>query len=193
MNNKKMKIAVIALAIALAVLLPVTVLVVSAATTGDPLILFTKDYFDSKVLPELNEKNSEQDQNIDSLNTKYTTLLAQYAALADKVAAITGQGEVTVSQSGFLEVKLEKDQTLVPAGTNAQCLEVILKRGNAQVVSPYNTAGLVDVTDGVELTDGSALVTNHYILIPHSNDGRCILAVEGDVWVLVRGEYTIES
>ena len=74
MNNKKMKIAVIALSIALAVLLPVTVLVVSAATTGDPLILFTKDYFDSKVLPELNKKNSEQDQNIDSLNTKYTTL-----------------------------------------------------------------------------------------------------------------------
>lgn len=138
MNNKKMKIAVIALSIALAVLLPVTVLVVSAATTGDPLILFTKDYFDSKVLPELNKKNSEQDQNIDSLNTKYTTLLAQYAALADKVAAITGQGEVTVSRSGFLEVKLEKNQTLVPAGTNAQCLEVILKRGDAQVISPYN-------------------------------------------------------
>lgn len=195
-ENKRLKVVIIALAAALVLAIGFSVLLATSAgaANGNTFVLLTKGYMDQQVMPQINEKNGSQDSEILSLNNKYTTLLAQYSALSDRFNSYLegGDGDITVSTKGFVEVKIDAGKALYPTGENHQCIEVILRRGSLQVVSPYDTLSILDATTGAEMTDGTNLPVNHYILVPHSNDGRCLAAMTEDAWVLVRGEFTVE-
>lgn len=192
---KKLRYAVIVLAILLGVSVPAALYGVAAATTGTPLVLISEDYVTNYLLPLINQQNSAQNTEIESLNNKYNTLLAQYEALNESYNRLLENGVTggTTAVPGFVSIKLEANTALFPAGENQVCLEVIVQRGNAVVVSPIETQGVLDTSTGQEILNGENAVLNHYLLIPHANDGRAIAAVDTDVWVLVRGEYTIET
>lgn len=186
----------IILSVLLGLSLPLALYGAYAATTGTPLVLISEDYVNNYLLPLINKENGKQDTELEALNNKYNTLLAQYEALNDNYNKLIegGAGGDGVSiATGFTSLKLEMGTMLLPAGENQVCLEVIVQRGNAFIVSPLETQGIMDVSEGKELFDAATAPLNHYLLIPHANDGRAISATDGDVWVLVRGGYTVEN
>ena len=76
--------------------------------------------------------------------------------------------------------------------------EIILRTGEAEVVSPFSyengseyVQGVADITAGVDLTDGTNIEKNHMLVVPSGGDGRGILVTSEDAYILVRGEYYI--
>ena len=66
--------------------------------------------------------------------------------------------------------------------------ELILRQGGGTIFSSLN-GGLADVTEGVDLADGTPVPANHLLIVPVS-DGRGFVA-HGNVLVLVRGEAEV--
>ena len=85
----------------------------------------------------------------------------------------------------FDVVNLTQGDTLI-GGKGA---EVILRMGSAKIIATEK-GGLADVTDGVDLPDGTQMPSNHHLIIP-VDDGRGLVA-ENQVIVLVKGDYEIK-
>jgi hypothetical protein len=66
--------------------------------------------------------------------------------------------------------------------------EIILRSGEAAAIGNENN-GVSDLTDGLDLPTGAVVQQNHLLLVPR-DDGRGIAATT-DMWVMVRGAYTI--
>lgn len=81
-------------------------------------------------------------------------------------------------------VSMNDSQKLV-CGAGA---ELILRQGGGTIFSSLN-GGLADVTEGVDLADGTPVPANHLLIVPVS-DGRGFVA-HGNVLVLVRGEAEV--
>lgn len=85
----------------------------------------------------------------------------------------------------FEAVFVEKGKKLIGgAGT-----EIILRSGGALAID-NGVDGLSDLTGGKDLKGGFAVEKNHLLLVPR-DDGRGISA-ETDIWILVKGSYTIK-
>ncbi|MDD4565321.1 MAG: hypothetical protein PHE79_07625 [Eubacteriales bacterium] len=67
--------------------------------------------------------------------------------------------------------------------------EVILRSGEATAID-NGANGVSDVTGAMDLMTGKSISQNHLLLIPRS-DGRGIQA-NTEIWVMVRGTYTIQ-
>ena len=85
----------------------------------------------------------------------------------------------------FEPVFVEAGKTLVGGGGT----ELILRSGGALAVAK-GADGLSDVTEGKDLAGGFAVTRNHLLLVPR-DDGRGISAAT-DIWVMVKGTYSIE-
>ena len=139
-----------------------------AATAGsadDPLI--TKSYLDG---PFLEQVRSLVDQIVDDRKAELE------AALGEAAGQSTG--------NVFTVVTLNQGQVLEG---DVGC-EVMLRIGAAVCGTP-GTVGLIDTTDGTNLGNGKALVTNHLYMITIST--RTVTATSNTAKVLVRGPYTI--
>lgn len=88
-------------------------------------------------------------------------------------------------------VFLTNGQKLMATGAETTSLEVILRAGSVVAVSPFDDQGVADLTSSKELYNNDPLVKNNYCIIPRGSDGRGITAVNGDAYILVRGEYEI--
>ena len=135
-----------------------------AATAGsadDPLI--TKSYLDG---PFMERVQSLVDQVVDERKAELKDVLDQGGGNVFKV--------VTLSNGQILE-------------GDVGC-EVMLRIGTA-TCGTTDSVGLIDTTDGTNLGNGKALVTNHLYLITIST--RTVTATSGTVKVLVRGPYTV--
>ena len=73
-------------------------------------------------------------------------------------------------------------------GGGAGC-ELILRQGSANIIATTK-GGLADTTVGGDLADGTAMPSNHLLIVP-LDDGRGIQATS-TVLVMVKGEYTIQ-
>ncbi|WP_305023727.1 hypothetical protein [Paenibacillus lacisoli] len=70
--------------------------------------------------------------------------------------------------------------------------EFIVRAGKAVIISDAAN-GVADLTGGQDLTDGTAIYTNHLLLFPR--EGRGITTQDGQKYglvVMVRGGYTIQ-
>ena len=100
--------------------------------------------------------------------------------------------DITDMMSGELTlVTLSKGDTLMSKGV----CEIVLLSGNATTLITASSnieagQGLVDVTDGTVVTNGSLIKANHKIIIPKA-DGRGIIVTGDSVSLLVRGAYSI--
>lgn len=100
-----------------------------------------------------------------------------------QIAALQSGGEV--SAAVFEPVFVETGKSLMGgAGT-----ELILRSGGALAIAKGQD-GLSDVTEGKDLPGTLAVTRNHLLLVPR-DDGRGIYAAT-DIWVMVKGTYTIE-
>ncbi len=123
-----------------------------------------------------------------------TLVLVIVAALTAIVFATTGAGSESdplVSQSyvdartTYQAVSIDEGQSLIgKAGT-----EIILRSGEATAID-NGANGVSDVTAGTDLRSGTEVELNHLLLTPR-DDGRGIYA-KTVIWVMVRGDYTVE-
>jgi hypothetical protein len=67
--------------------------------------------------------------------------------------------------------------------------EIILRSGEAAIISNESN-GVSDLTDGSDLMTGARALPNHLLLVPR-DDGRGLTALT-DLWVMVRGPYTLQ-
>ncbi|MBE7011182.1 MAG: hypothetical protein E7415_00745 [Ruminococcaceae bacterium] len=101
--------------------------------------------------------------------------------------------EVKNQMSGAGEHNSERFEVVsLTAGQKLMCengTELILRMGSATVIATEK-GGLADTTAGVDLANGTAMPSNHLLIVP-VNDGRGITA-NNDVLVMVKGAYTIQ-
>lgn len=80
----------------------------------------------------------------------------------------------------------------VSAGKRVICsagTELILRMGKGTVIATEK-GGLADTTDGYDLANGTAMPSNHQLIVPVA-DGRGFIA-DTDVIVMIKGGYTVE-
>ena len=70
-------------------------------------------------------------------------------------------------------------------------IELIARQGTIAVaVSPYETQGIGDLTEGAEILDNQRIPINHSLLIPRA-DGRAVQVISDIAFIMVRGDYKI--
>lgn len=99
-----------------------------------------------------------------------------------KISSINSNGG---SQSEYTPLYVEKGKKLI----GSEGTEVILRSGEATAIDNGQN-GVSDLTGAADLRTGDPVILNHLILIPRS-DGRGISA-ETEIWVMIKGGYTIE-
>lgn len=109
--------------------------------------------------------------------------------LADNGDITAANGEVF--SDSYVVVHIGQGDALFSAG---KC-EIILRSGKASVcvtsqVNVANGIGLSDLTAGAEITHGTAVPTNHQLLVPRA-DGRGIVVTSDEAYIMVRGDFEI--
>ena len=85
----------------------------------------------------------------------------------------------------FKVVEMVAGQKMIcSAGT-----ELILRMGKANIIATEK-GGLADTTDGYDLSNGTSMPSNHFLVVPVA-DGRGISAVD-NVLVMVKGSYELK-
>ncbi len=171
--TKKMRATAVSLALA------VTVLVSAVAVSAydgmtDPII-------------SLSYLQQYTAQNVDPKIQALQNQISELKGLVDSLAA-GGAQTPTVNAATFAVVELQYGQTVI-AGESC---EIILRSGTANVVlDAASLGGISDLTQGVDLSNGTAVTPNHYLLVPR-NDGRGIQITSDVAFVMIKGAYTIE-
>lgn len=160
------------------------VLATESGTQTDPLI--TLSYLTNTLTPAILQQT---DAKISANNTLLTSdLTEQINAFArqmdDKIAALEPGGQTPGTSSTYTVVSLNSGQTL--SGTVGT--EIMLRVGTAVCVAS-SSPGLIDMTDGSILNNGSALVKNHLYMATIENRG---IKATAAAKVLVRGTYTVK-
>lgn len=135
-------------------------MVVLAEPGGTDDPLISKAYIDNVVIPQLKEY---VDNKISQVST----------------------GEGTQSAESFKVVNMTAGQKMI---CNAGA-ELILRMGKAEIIASEK-GGIADTTAGFDLANGTAMPSNHLLIVPVA-DGRGITA-QNDVIVMVKGGYEIK-
>lgn len=157
---------------------------IGAGSENDPLVTlsYLNEVFLAQILENVDEKLLERNELMATelqdwiTQTKRDILIELGSSYGDE------SGGVAVS---FTAVTLAPGQTLY----GAMGCEVMLRSGSAICISEGKSVpGLVDTTDGSSINDGVALTANHLYLMTAQ---RGVQATDGEVVLMVRGEYTI--
>ncbi|MCL2747375.1 MAG: hypothetical protein FWE59_01810 [Oscillospiraceae bacterium] len=182
-------------------------LAAGSGSRDDPLV--TVSYFTEELMPSLNRRLDEaiaarSNDFKKDMNQHYDTLMAELEAaikksgggitgdlndpafiekVANAVAEKSGASGATGGMDTMRRVDVDSGKTI----TLSVGGEALLRLGSATCVAT-GTPGLVDTTDGTELSGGGALLKNHLYLC--TVEGRGIKATTA-MTVFIRGAYTI--
>ncbi len=107
------------------------------------------------------------------------------AYIDERFGIAAAEGVVTGRNNSFVVVEVEAGKTvLCEAGA-----ELILRMGKATIIATEK-GGLADTTSGYDLANGTAMPSNHQLIVPVA-DGRGFKA-ETDALVMIKGGYTIK-
>lgn len=151
-----------------------------AGSQGDPLVTlsYLNNTFLGQILDKVDAKLDERDQTVRQ------ELEQRIDQAQQEILTQVGGGAASGTAAVYQEVTLSAGQVLY--GT-AGC-EVMLRSGSASCVSAgKSTPGLVDVTGGATINDGTALQQNHLYTMTADRGVKA----SGAVTLLVRGSYTI--
>lgn len=137
-----------------------TVVLAEPGTDDDPLISLS--YIEDVLMPKI-------EQYIDS-----------------KLAGLSPGGTAEgAAANTFVVVDAKKgDEIICSAGT-----ELILRMGKAEIIATEK-GGLADTTAGTDLANGTAMPSNHLLIVPVA-DGRGLKA-QTDIIVMIKGGYSIK-
>ncbi len=147
---------------------------------GSPLVVVTRDYVDNKVnILHFRLQTVENDSS---------SLKAQMSVVSEYIIQNTPEpadGKITTLT--YTAVLLTSGKTL----TGYDGTEIVLRSGTAKAVVPVAASGnIANMTTGLDLANDATIPLNNMLLVSRS-DGRGVIAVGGDVWVMVKGVYSI--
>ena len=174
----------------------------------DPLISLS--YINEVVIPDL-EAQIQEAKTIAEANSNKASK-SELQAVADRVSSLEKKmSNIQASVSSIIAAMEDEENKPMSAAydivhmtygqklfSQKNSFEIILRTGEAEVVSPFSyengseyVQGVADITAGVDLTDGTNIEKNHMLVVPSGGDGRGILVTSEDAYILVRGEYYI--
>lgn len=179
---------------------------ISYDSSTDPLVSLS--FLTEIFKPELQSEIREANDNVELvLQAQIDSLTAQIASLTDKLANLTAaqdklddeirdvaasippaveeDGEDAVQVYTVLELKA--GDVIVAE----EICELVLRSGTATVMTPYLDQGLLDCTDGRELSAGENVPQNHFIVVPRGADGRGITVTSDVAFVMIKGAYSL--
>ena len=113
------------------------------------------------------------------------TFFASPGDSSDPIITLSYIEDILKGQLSFKVVNLDKGDVLI----GDQGAELVLRMGSAKIIATEK-GGLADLTDGYDLANGTAMPSNHHLVVP-VDDGRGIEA-QNTVIVLVKGDYKIK-
>ena len=132
---------------------------------------------------------SYMDAQIDILKTQISTLQQQ----VDKLEESGGGGTPSTPDTPATPAEAPKFEVVkVEAGKSVICAastEIILRSGTATAIAGAS-GGVSDVTEGVDLSQDTAVTKNHLLIIP-VDDGRGIRCTSV-CYVMIKGDYTLK-
>ena len=142
---------------------------VTPGSEADPVV--SKSYVDSKInqlIVMINEQQRPVAQAPDSVDTAAfkREILAELPAAGGAV---------------FMPVYAVKGQIVL----GGEGCEIILRSGRAAGYC-VGENGMVDATEGCEITHGANIQANHLLLVPR-DDGRGVVILSDDAWLIVKG------
>ena len=143
---------------------------------NDPLVSLS--YINEVVTPKYEEKITELNSQIASLNETVTALNTSLAQATEKITALESKLAEQPTDSalgGYEVVHLTKGSKLL---ADSPC-EII----------PIN--GLNNITDGTELLNAVDVPLFNCLIVPRGGDGRGIQVTSDEAYVMVRGDYQI--
>ncbi len=127
---------------------------------------------------------SESDPLV-SLSYVNDTLIPQLKAYVDEKISGIQSGSTSTQSGGYKLVELSQGQTVVAEKST----EMILRQGSGTIIATEK-GGIADVTDGVDLANGTAVPSNHLLIVPFS-DGRGI-SMSTDGILMIKGTYSLK-
>lgn len=197
MKNKKILFTLATLILAVFVSSVIISTNADYSATNDPLV--TLSYINETLIPQLEKQitenvlatlNSEKESSEETPSTDVQEPTPETPE--EPTEEIPPTPTVDLNGLKYIVVHLTNGQKLLSAGESTEALEIILRSGNAQVISPFENQGVADLTASLELLDGDSLVKNNYTIIPRGSDGRGILVTSQEAYFLVRGVYSVE-
>ena len=166
--------------------LAVTAFAASYDSSEDPLISLS--YLTETFRPSIEKDYKERIAAGGSAEEKIEQLSAGGSAMETTTATTETNTASASAMPGYTVVELNYGDCLFASGA----CDIMLRAGSAFCIAPDPTQGISDYTAGVELLNKDSLTKNHMCLIPRG-DGRGIMATAQSVYVMVRGEYTIDK
>lgn len=163
--------------------LAVTAFAASYDSSEDPLISlsYLTETFRPSIEKDYKERIAALEEKIEQLSTGGSTMETTTTTTETNTASES-------AMPGYTVVELNYGDCLFASGA----CDIMLRAGSAFCIAPDPTQGISDYTAGVELLNKDSLTKNHMCLIPRG-DGRGIMATAQSVYVMVRGEYTIDK
>lgn len=163
--------------------LAVTAFAASYDSSEDPLISlsYLTETFRPSIEKDYKERIAALEEKIEQLSAGGSTMETTTATAETNTASES-------AMPGYTVVELKYGDCLFASGA----CDIMLRAGSAFCIAPDPTQGISDYTAGVELLNKDSLTKNHMCLIPRG-DGRGIMATAQSVYVMVRGEYTIDK
>ena len=129
------------------------------------------------------------EKTISDMSGDYGEIIDAYNEYTKTIAALRAAADG--GNASFSAIFLKQGEILTCAGLPSDTMEIIVRRGSVAVTSPIPTQGILDITDSVELLNGKKVTEYHYLMLVGGSDGRGVVSLSGDAWILVRGEYEI--
>ena len=187
----KKRLGAIALAVALILVAGVYAVYGDSDITGDPLVSLS--YINEVLWPEIEDMIeraiSGEDIRREEVDTEEDTEEETEEDTEESTEAepeIPEEPEAQVKSFEYEVLHLTENALLL---SETPC-EIILRSGSAAAYLAGNDNGLADLTDGGELMEGDALVSNHLLMIPRG-DGRGVRITSNEAYIMVRGGYRI--
>ena len=129
---------------------------------------------------------SYMDAQIDILTTQISALQARVDKLEEGGGSTTpGTPAQPAEAPKFEVVKVDAGKSVIGAAST----EIILRSGTAAAIAGAS-GGVSDLTEGVDLSTGTAVTKNHLLVIP-VDDGRGIQCTS-TCYVMIKGDYTLK-
>ena len=149
----------------------------SAFSDNDPLI--TLSYLQEIFAPALKQEIvSEIGEKTPAVNN------------SDAIPAVpeNSQDPSANTAQSYTLIQLTKGQTVM---ANSICEFIVRPGSHVAVISPFDTQGIADITNGTEILADCEIPINAYCLIPRGADGRGLRVTGENAYIMIRGDYTI--
>ncbi len=139
-------------------------------------------------MPALASDPGSSDDPLITLSYVNDVLIPQMKSYVDaSVASLDiGSSSADANSYSYNIVNVSKGQTII----GSKSCHMIMRMGDGIVVATQK-GGIADVTDGIDLANGTSVPSNHLLIVP-VDDGRGI-KMNTDGIIMISGSYSVKQ